>query len=227
MAAGGSDLERTLRALLSLDVRKVDRGILAFVNFRVWPSKNLSALEMIGDLNQRLRGDDLDLRTGPRRLGSAGTGADQSLTAPVCADCRRQHTRDRSDRAIQRKLPQHCESAQRVTRNSADRPHQTERDGKVIVATLLRQIRRSEIDGDTTRRQCQTGCDQCSADALLGLGHSLVRKSDNIEGRQPGCNLHLHVDGARLDALECNGRDSLDHATSYFLILVKVVSEAM
>jgi hypothetical protein len=104
--------------------------------------------------------------------------------------------------------------------NGAYCPHQPERDGKIIVAALLWQISGSEIDGDAARRQCEARRDQRGADALLGFRHGLVRESDDIESGQPGRDLHLDVDGARLDALECNGRHSPDHATSNFLILV-------
>ena len=124
MTAGGSDLERTLCAFLSLDIRKVDRRILALVNFRLWASEYLRALEMVGELDQRMRGNDLDLGACPSRLGAAGAWANQALTAPVCADCCRQHARDGSDRAIQCKFAQHRESTQRVMRNGAYCPHQ-------------------------------------------------------------------------------------------------------
>ena len=42
---------------------------------------------------------------------------------------------------------------------------------------------------------------------------ALSGRPDHVERRQPGRDLHLHVDGARLDALECHGGYALDHAT--------------
>ena len=39
----------------------------------------------------------------------------------------------------------------------------------------------------------------------------LVGQTDDIEGRQTGRDLHLHVHRAGLDALECHCRYALDH----------------
>src|SRR4029078_1804718 len=175
MTAGGSDLERTLCAFLPLDIRKIDRRIFALVNFWLWASEYLRPLEMVGELDQRMRRNDLDLGACPGRLGSAGARANQALTAPVRADCSRQHARHRSDRAIQCKFAQHRESTQCVMWNGAYCPHQTERDGKIIVAALLWQISGSEIDGDAARRQCEARRDQCGAAAILCFRQCIVR----------------------------------------------------
>src|SRR5262249_52980206 len=79
----------------------------------------------------------------------------------------------------------------------------------------FRQIRWSEIDGDAACRQCEARRYQCGADTLLGFRNGLVRKSDDIESGQSGCDLHLYVDGARLDPFECDSSNSPDNATSY------------
>jgi hypothetical protein len=50
--------------------------------------------------------------------------------------------------------------------------------------------------------------------AFLGLGHRLVGQADDVEGRQAGRDLHLHVDRAGLDALERHRADPLDHAVA-------------
>ena len=42
--------------------------------------------------------------------------------------------------------------------------------------------------------------------------HRLVGEADDVEGRQAGRDLHLDIDGTRLDALERHCRDPLDHA---------------
>ncbi len=42
---------------------------------------------------------------------------------------------------------------------------------------------------------------------------ALSGKPDHVEGRQPGRDLHLDRDVARLDALERDGGDPLDHAS--------------
>ena len=57
------------------------------------------------------------------------------------------------------------------------------------------------------------GGDQRRAHPLARLGHRLVGQADDVEGRQPGRDLHLDVDGAGLDALERHRRDPLDHGS--------------
>ena len=96
-------------------------------------------------------------------------------------------------------------------RDGADRRHQAERDRQVVVAAFLRQVGGREIDGDAARRQRQAGGDQRRAHALARFGHRLVGQADDVEGRQAGRDLHLHVDGAGLDALERHRGDALDH----------------
>jgi hypothetical protein len=43
------------------------------------------------------------------------------------------------------------------------------------------------------------------------LRHRLVGQADDVERRHAGRDLHLHVDGTRLDALERHRCDTLDH----------------
>src|SRR5215813_11805550 len=107
------------------------------MNFCLRTSKDLRTLEMIRQLNQRLSGNDFDLRTCPSRLGSACAWTDQALAAPVCANRCRQHTCNRCNRTIQCKLAQDGESAQRIRRNGPNCTHQPERDREIVVAALL------------------------------------------------------------------------------------------
>ncbi len=158
-----------------------------------------------------LGGDDLDLGAGPGGFRPAGRRADQPLAARIGADRRRQNAGDRGDGAVEAELAQHREAGDGVLRNGADRRHQAERDGQVVVAAFLWQVGGGEIDGDAPRRQRQAGGDQRRAHALFRLRHRLVGQADDVEGRQAGRDLHLHVDGAGLDALEGDRRDALDH----------------
>ena len=128
MSARSRDLERALGAFLSFDVREVEHAGVTFANFGLRPRKNLRTLEVIGELDQRLRGDDLDFGTGPGRFGPACVRADQALAASVGADRGRQHTGNRGDRAVEAELPQNGEAVQRIVRNCADGRHETERD---------------------------------------------------------------------------------------------------
>src|SRR5262249_3903059 len=114
MAAGGGDLERALGALLALDVLEVDQRAVDFADLRLRTGEHLRAAEMIGELNEGRGGDDLHFRARPRGFGPAGGGADQTFAARVVADRRRQHARDRRDRAVKPELPRHREPGARV-----------------------------------------------------------------------------------------------------------------
>jgi hypothetical protein len=128
MAAGGGDFERALGAFLTLDVGEIEDGSARFQNFWLWPRQNLRAFDMIGELNERARGDDLDFRTGPSRFRSATCGADQALAAGIRSNRGRQHAGDRCDRTVKAELAEHGEAGQRIVRDGADRRHQPERD---------------------------------------------------------------------------------------------------
>ena len=97
-------------------------------------------------------------------------------------------------------------------RDRADRRHQAERDRQIVVAAFLRQIGRRHVDGDAPRRQREPRGDQRGAHPLARFRHRLVGQADHVERRQAGRDLHLHVDGARLDALERHRGDALHHA---------------
>jgi hypothetical protein len=114
---------------------------------------HLRAFEMIGDLDQRACGDDLDIRARPGRLASAGRRTDQALLAGISADRGRQHARDRRDRPIETQFTEHGEARKCVGGNGADRRHEAKRNRKIIVGALLRKVGRREVDGDSTRRQ--------------------------------------------------------------------------
>ena len=98
-------------------------------------------------------------------------------------------------------------------RNGADRGHQAKGDRQVIVAAFLGKIGRREIDGDAAGGEREAGGNQGRAHALLGFGNRLVWQADDVEGRQSRRDLHLHVDGPGLDALERHRRHPLDHTT--------------
>ena len=174
--------------------------------------QHLRALEVVGDLDQRLRRDDLDIRARPRRLRAAGRRADQPFVARVGADRRRQHARDRRDRAVEAEFAEHGVAVQRVRRDRADRGHQAERDRQIVMAAFLRQVGGRQIDRDPPRRQRQPRGDQRRTHPLAGLGHRLVAQADDGERRQTRRDLHLHVDRAGLDPLKGYGRNPLNHA---------------
>ncbi len=211
VAAGRRHFERALGAFLALDVGEIEHGPLHFQNFRLRPRQHLRALEMIGELNERRRRDDLDFGARPGRFRSAHRRTHQTLAARIGADGGRQHAGDRRNRAVEAELAQHGEARQRIVRNGADRRHQPERDRQIVVAAFLRQIGRREIDGDAPRRQREARSDQSRAHALARFRDGLVGQTDDGESRQARRDLHLHVDRANLDTLERNRGDALDH----------------
>ena len=110
VAAGGRDLQRALGALLALEVTQVEeigrRAVHAWLRSR----QHLRSLEMIGDLDQRLRRDDLDVGTGPGRFGAAGGGADQAFVAGIGRDRGGKHPGDRRQRAVEPEFAEHGEA---------------------------------------------------------------------------------------------------------------------
>ena len=79
------------------------------------------------------------------------------------------------------------------------------------MAAFLGQVRRGEIDGDALWREREADGVERAAHPLAALGHGLIRETDNGEGGEPRPDLDLHVDGARLDPLESDRRDSRKH----------------
>jgi hypothetical protein len=73
------------------------------------------------------------------------------------------------------------------------------------MASLLREVRGCEIDGDPLGGQGEPRCDQGRAHPFPGLGHGLVGQADDHERDGTGRDLNLHVDGTRFDALEGDG----------------------
>ena len=79
------------------------------------------------------------------------------------------------------------------------------------MTAFLGQVGGSEIDGDALRRQREPDGVQRAAHPLAAFGHGLVRQPDNGEGGQPRSDLDLHIDRARIDALERDCGDTREH----------------
>src|SRR5208282_3990652 len=86
-----------------------------------------------------------------------------------------------------------------------------ERDRQVVVAALLRQVGRGEIDGDALGRQGEAGGDEGRADPLLRLSYRLVAEAHDVEDDVAARDMHLHVYGPGLDSLERHGRYARHH----------------
>jgi hypothetical protein len=83
MAAGGRDFERALGAFLALDVGEVESDASCLEDFRLRPREHLRAIEVVGELDERRRRDDLDLGARPRRFRPARGRADQAFASGI------------------------------------------------------------------------------------------------------------------------------------------------
>jgi hypothetical protein len=110
MAAGRRDFERAFGALLTLDVGEVEHRAVDLENFWLRSRQDLRAFEMVGELNERRGGNDVDVRARPCRFRSAGGRTDQTFTASVGANRSRQHACDRRDRAVKTEFAEHRKS---------------------------------------------------------------------------------------------------------------------
>ena len=97
MTAGGRYFERALGAFLALDVGEIGGRSARFQNRGLRARQDLRAFEMIGELDQRACGDDLDLRAGLGRFGSGNCRTDQALAPRIRPDRRRKHAGDGGD----------------------------------------------------------------------------------------------------------------------------------
>ena len=79
------------------------------------------------------------------------------------------------------------------------------------MAPLLGHVGRREIDRDPLGGEREAGGDERRAHALAQFGDRLVGQADDIEDHGAAGNLHLHVDGPGLDALESDGCNADDH----------------
>ena len=211
MAARGRDLQRTLGALLALDVAQVRQGAGEGRDGRLGPAQHLRALEVIRELNERAGREDLDVAARPCRFGAARGRADEALAAAVGGDRRREHAGHSRDRPVERQFAQHREAVEGIRGQGADGGHHAESDGKVVMASLLREVGRRQVDGDPLRRQGEAGGDEGGAHPFARFGHRLVGKAHDVESHIARRDLHLHIDGSRLDPLEGDGGDACNH----------------
>jgi len=166
---------------------------------------------MIGQRNQAARRQDIDVGTGPGRLGAAVGRADQPLSECIGPHRRRQCTGDRSNRAVEIEFADHHIIRQRVTRNGPERGHQAKSDGKIEMRAFLGQVGRGEIDGHPLRRQRQTGGMQRRLDAFAALGDRLVGQADDLHAELARRDHHLNIDRNAFNSLECDCTDTRHH----------------
>ena len=180
--AGRRDFERALGALLALDVAQVRlrSGRSAQRGFR--PGQHLRALEVVGELDQRARREDLEIADAQAASGPHGAGQIRPLPAALAAIAAGSTPATALIVAVERELPDDREAVERVGRNGADRRHHRERDRQVVVAALLRHVGRREVDRDALGRKGEARGDQRRAHPLARFAHRLVAEADDGEG---------------------------------------------
>ncbi len=157
MAARRRDLERPFGAFLPANVTQIRQRARHGGDRRLGPAQHLGSLEMVGQLDEVARGDDVDIRRGPGGFRAAGRRTDQALSAIMRRHRRRQHPGYRGERAVEGEFTEHGEAVERIGRDGADRGHDAQRDRQVEMAALLGHVRRREIDGDALARQGEAG----------------------------------------------------------------------
>lgn len=198
--------------LLPLDVGEVEvwaRGL----GSDAWHllGQHLDALKVVDETEERFRGKHLDLGR-PRGLAARSTGTDDAFACGRGADGRRQHTRDRRNRAVEPQFAEGDVAADVFRRQHVHGDQQAEGDGQVEVTAFFQHVGRRKIDGDALGRQGEADGVQRGAHVLAAFPHRLVGQTDDGEGRQSRGDLYLHVPRQNIDALERHGTDACHHS---------------
>ena len=188
VAARRRHFEHALGALLALDLGEVGIARAILGDQRLGGGEPLLAAQVIDQGEQRGRGDDRRpvgiciVEASPRGLAAAHRGADHAAPRRAGSDRRRQHAGNAAERAVERQLAQHDVARDAFARHHAHRRQQAERDRQVVVAALLGEVGRREVDGDALRRQRKAQRAEGRAHALAAFADRLVGQADHGEG---------------------------------------------
>jgi len=227
VAARRRHFEHALGALLALDLGKVGIARAILGDQRLRRAELLLAAQVVDQGEQRRRGDDrrpltsiggiCGVEAAPRGLAAAYRGADHAAPCRAGGDCRRQHAGNAAERAVERQLAQHDVARDGFARHHAHGREKAEGDRQVVVAALLGEVGRREVDGDALRRQGKAEGAESSAHALAAFAHRLVCQADHDEGKLARRHQHLHVDRQHVDALESHAAHLCLHAVLRFV----------
>jgi len=98
-----------------------------------------------------------------------------------------------------------------VGREDAHRAHQPQRDRQVVMAALLVEIGRREIDRDPLDRKGEPDRGERGPHPLAALGDRLVGQADEEEGADATPKMDLNIDIDDVDAEERDGADARVH----------------
>ncbi len=227
--AGRRQLEHPLGAFLALDLGEVGIAGAILGDQRLGRGQDLLAAQMVDQRQQRGRGDDLRLagvailvmggciEATPSRFAAAHRGADHAAPRRPGGDGRRQHAGHPGQRAVERQFAQHDETRDAFARDHAHGGQEAQRDGQVVVAALLGEIGRREVDGDALRWQRQAERAERGPHPLAAFTHRLVGQPHHGEGELARRHQHLHVDRHDVDTLERDGPNLCLHVFSDYL----------
>ncbi len=203
MATGRRDFEGALGGFLGFYVPHVRMLCSCFHDSGDGPPQELRALEVV-DQRQDVQGrQNVDI-PGPRGLRALRGGADQPLISRRCVDRGRQNAVGGRECPVQRDFAESGVFLEPIALNDPHGREKPERNGQVVMAALLGEIRRRQVHGDPSRGQRQPERLQRGADALAGFADGLVGQTDDGEGGEPCAHLHLDIDVHDVHALECN-----------------------
>lgn len=196
-APGGRDLERTLGRLLTPDLGEVG-PVMRLVDLAAFRrAQQHIALEIIEQGKQVGCGEHFYL-PGPCRLWALSRRTNKPEPKPGGVERRQQYAGRIRDASIKAQLADNGVTAQRLLIDDSHRPEQGERDRKVVMRSLFRQISGREVDRDAFGRQCETHRGDCSTHTLAAFANGLVRQPDNNESGNTGRDLALNFNAARL-----------------------------
>ena len=211
VAAGGGDLERALGLLLALDLGEVLVGRGVRHGAGLGGRERGAAGEVVDEGEERLRRDHLD-GADPGRLGAAGRrGRSRPQSASAAASAAGSAPITGMSVPSRESSPSATWAATSSRGQDLHGGEERERDRQVEVRAFLGEVGGREVDGDALGGEREAHGGHRRADPLLGLGDRLVGEADEVEGRQAGGDGALHLDEARLDALECHRVGARDH----------------
>ena len=156
-------------------------------------------------------------------LGRARGRHDDSLERPMLRPslpCR--GDRDRQGpacgprRSLERQFTDHRVILQPLRRKLSAPGEDAEGDRQVEGGRLLRQLRRGEVDDDPVVRPVEARVDHRPGDAVRALADRGVRQPHEHGRRQgPSGNVHLHIDGHRIDPEQGERLEPREHDSSF------------
>ena len=126
-------------------------------------------------------------------------------SGPTRRGDRREHSRNRSEPAVESELAEVDDTRHGVDRDVAGRSKRRDGDREVEPGALLAQGRGREVDGEFALRQRASRVDGSRSDAFAGLAEGRVRQSDEHERRKAGSDVRLDFDDVSLQPVQCDG----------------------